>query len=53
MTAGEMHIIGLTTVQAARRLADLQMLGLVEVLTVGGADVVRNGCRAWRACGVV
>ena len=41
--------IGLTHVQVARRMPDLQRAGLAHVVqTPGGDDLERGGCRVWR-----
>lgn len=41
--------VGLTHVQVARRMPDLQRAGLAEVVqTPGGDDLERGGCRVWR-----
>lgn len=39
---------GLELVQVDRRLHELQRDRLAEVVTAGGADVARGGCRVWR-----
>jgi hypothetical protein len=38
---------GLTVVQCARRLPELQKAGLVYVITQGGMPLVRDGFRCW------
>lgn len=50
MTAHDMHIIGLTVVQADRRLPELAKAGLARVCKLDdGADMVRGGFRVWEA----
>lgn len=42
--------IGLSVVQIDRRACELRRAGLIEVVTTDdGAEVVREGCRVWRA----
>ena len=49
LAACQMDIIGLTVVQADRRLPELAKSGLILMLmTDDGAEVTRNGCRVWR-----
>lgn len=49
-TAGELEAhTGLTVVQIARRLPELQRDGMVEVLQLNGEDIVREGFRVWLA----
>lgn len=50
MTAHELGIVGLTVVQADRRLPELASKRLVSVMkTDDGVDLVRGGCRVWGA----
>lgn len=50
MTAHDMHIIGLTVVQADRRLPELAKAGLARVVKLDdGADMVQGGFRVWEA----
>jgi predicted ArsR family transcriptional regulator len=50
MTAHELGIVGLTVVQADRRLPELASKRLVSVVkTNDGVDLVRGGCRVWGA----
>lgn len=39
---------GLTVVQVDRRMHELRRAGKAEVVTAGGEDVLRDGCRVWR-----
>ncbi len=44
------QLLGLTVVQIDRRLPDLKRDKLADVVTLDdGADLVRDGCRVWRA----
>ena len=43
------QLIGLSTVQIDRRLPEILAAGEIEVVQENGADVVRGGCRVWRA----
>lgn len=50
LTAGELEqITGLTVVQIARRLPELEREGLTRVVQFEGNDLVRNGYRVWEA----
>ena len=50
MTAHELGMVGLTVVQADRRLPELSRACLVSVVkTDDGVDLVRGGCRVWGA----
>lgn len=50
MTAHELGMVGLTVVQADRRLPELLRKHLVTVVkTAEGDDLVRGGCRVWEA----
>ena len=50
MTAHELGIVGLTVVQADRRLPELASKRLATVIKAAdGEDLVRGGCRVWGA----
>ena len=42
-------ITGLSVPQVDRRLPEMLAAGEIEVVQENGADVVRGGCRVWRA----
>ena len=50
MTAHDLSVVGLTVVQADRRLPELARMRLATVVQhPDGEDLVRGGCRVWGA----